>query len=155
MANKEINVHNCISTSVATVLKCMKWLYPIITSHWCLVVSFLNWNQWSPYNLTLLWFTSLNSIMKCLHLEIECLILSFYIIDTIFLFWYCAVALTQFVLLKALYNKGDLTCVDNITCSVCRSCVVWAGGGSHWLSAGGMVSRPPHHWCLWHWRDTA
>ncbi len=36
--------------------------------------------------------------------EIECLILSFYIIDTIFPFWYCAVALSQFVLLKALYK---------------------------------------------------
>ncbi len=28
-----------ISTSVATVLKCMKWLYPICTSHWCLGMS--------------------------------------------------------------------------------------------------------------------
>ncbi len=42
--NKDGNIihvlKNCISTSVATVLKCMKGLYPISTSHWCLVMSF-------------------------------------------------------------------------------------------------------------------
>ncbi len=38
-SNKDGNIihvlKNCISTSVATVLKCMKWLY-----HWCLVMHF-------------------------------------------------------------------------------------------------------------------
>ncbi len=35
-----INVlKNCISTSVATVLKCMKWLYPC---HWCLVMNLID-----------------------------------------------------------------------------------------------------------------
>ncbi len=37
--NKDGNIINVlkngISTSVAIVLKCMKWLYPICTSHWC------------------------------------------------------------------------------------------------------------------------
>ncbi len=37
--NKDGNIINvlkiCLSTSVAIVLKCMKWLYPICTSHWC------------------------------------------------------------------------------------------------------------------------
>ncbi len=38
-ANKEMNVlKKFISASVASVLKCMKWLYPICTSHWCLVM---------------------------------------------------------------------------------------------------------------------
>ncbi len=42
--NKDGNIihvlKNCISTSVATVLKCMKWLYLICTSYWCLVMNF-------------------------------------------------------------------------------------------------------------------
>ncbi len=37
--NKDGNIINVLknglSTSVAIVLKCMKWLYPICTSHWC------------------------------------------------------------------------------------------------------------------------
>ncbi len=32
-----------------------------------------------------------------------------YIIDTIFLFWYCEVALTQFVLLIALYIRQSIS----------------------------------------------
>ncbi len=35
---------NCISTSVATVLKCMKWLYTYVP-HWCLVSSFIKSSQ--------------------------------------------------------------------------------------------------------------
>ncbi len=43
--NKDGNIicvlKNCISTSVATVLKCIKWLYPYVPKcHWCLVMSF-------------------------------------------------------------------------------------------------------------------
>ncbi len=43
--NKDGNIihvlKNCISTSVATVVKCMKWLYPYIPiCHWCLVIHF-------------------------------------------------------------------------------------------------------------------
>ncbi len=46
---------------------------------------------------------SLNKIMKCLQLKIECLILSLYIIDSLFSYFdIVQVALTQFVLLKAL-----------------------------------------------------
>ncbi len=47
------------------------------------------------------WFHHWIPIMKFLQLKLECLILSFYIINTIFLFWYCTVALTQFVLFKS------------------------------------------------------
>ncbi len=40
--NKDGNIINvlksCISNSVATVLRWMKWLYSICKSHWCLVI---------------------------------------------------------------------------------------------------------------------
>ncbi len=48
--NKDGNIvhvlKNCISTSVATVLKCMKWLYPYVIGV-CLVMSF-----WSAFKVT-------------------------------------------------------------------------------------------------------
>ncbi len=56
----------------------------------------LNWTELDDA------ITEFNNEMPLM--KIECLILSFYIIDTIFPFWYCAVALSQFVLLKALYK---------------------------------------------------
>ncbi len=55
---------------------------------------------------------SLNSIMNAFNWKLSVKSCHFTLLTLFFPFWYCAVALSQFVLLKALYNKGDLTWLD-------------------------------------------
>ncbi len=69
--------------------------FPAISSTW-LNRNFLNWTELDDA------ITEFNNEIPLT--ENWVLIWSFYIIDTIFPFWYCAVALSQFVLLKALYK---------------------------------------------------
>ncbi len=51
---------------------------------------------------------SLNSIMKCIQLKIECLILSFYIIDYFPTLILCS-CFDNLYCLKGYINKGNLT----------------------------------------------
>ncbi len=67
--------------------------FPVISPTW-LHRYYLNWTELNDDT------TEFNNEMPLL--KNGCLILSFYISDT--LFWYCEVALTQFVLLKVLYK---------------------------------------------------
>ncbi len=57
-----------------------------------------------------------------IELRIECYILSFYIIDTLFSYFYCAVALLQFVLLKVLYKYRWLDLIEFEINMFYRSC---------------------------------
>ncbi len=81
--------------AVASGLLSWGHLISSISSTW-LNRNFLNWTELDDA------ITEFNNEMPLT--ENWVLILSFYIIDTIFPFWYCAVALSQFVLLKALYK---------------------------------------------------